>query len=64
MEVILIVRWQLSINYGIFNAKRLLIIKIYRAILKKTNQIYLVKVLKKYLIYIGLLKENPNKTFF
>ena len=59
-----IIKNERDINYGIYNAKRLLIIKIYRVILKKTNQIYIVKVLKKYLIYLGLLKENPNKTFF
>ena len=52
------------INYGIYNARRLLIIKIYRSILKKTNQIYIIKALKKCLIYLGFLKENPNKTFF
>ena len=59
-----IIKNEKDINYGIYNAKRLLIIKIYRVILKITNQIYIVKALKKYLRYLGLLKENPNKTFF
>ena len=59
-----IIKNERDINYNIYNPKRLFVIKIYRIILKKTNQFCLVKVLKKYLIYLGLLKENPNKTFF
>ena len=49
--------------YSIYNYRRLLIIKIYRAISKIFNQIYIVKVLKKCLRNLGFLKENPNKTF-
>ena len=59
-----IIKNEKDINYRIYNAKRLLIIKIYRAILKTINQIYIFKALKKCLKYIGLFKENPNKTFF
>ena len=55
---------QKDINSGIYNSRRLLIIKIYRAILKKINQIYIIKALKKFLRYLGLFQENANKTFF
>ena len=51
------------IKYGIYNKRRMLIIRIFRKILKITNQIYILKTLNKCLIYFGFLKENPNKTF-
>ena len=50
--------------YRIYNYRRLLIIKIYRAISKIFNQIYIVKALKRCFRNLGFLKENPNKTFF
>ena len=55
---------QRDIKYGIYNPQRLLIIKIYRKILREFNQFYIFKALNKFLSYLGLLKENPNKTFF
>jgi len=51
------------INNGVYNSRRLLIIKIYRVILKKINQINIIRLLKKCLSYLGLLKENPYKTY-
>ena len=59
-----IIKNKKDINYRIYNYRRLLIIKVYRAILKRTNQINILKALKKSISYIGLLKVNPNKTFF
>tara|TARA_B100001989_G_scaffold252892_1_gene236793 strand:- start:1975 stop:3036 length:1062 start_codon:yes stop_codon:yes gene_type:complete len=53
-----------DINYLIYNSKRLLIIKIFRAISNKLNYINIFKTFNKLLRDIGLLKENPNKTFF
>ena len=53
-----------DINYRAYNPKRLLIIKLYRKISKRFYQIYVIKELNKFLRYIGLLKENPSKTFF
>ncbi len=53
-----------EINYRAYNPKRLLIIKLYRKISKRFYQIYLIKELNKFLRYVGLLKENPSKTFF
>tara|TARA_B100000989_G_C19529522_1_gene468843 strand:- start:3558 stop:4643 length:1086 start_codon:yes stop_codon:yes gene_type:complete len=51
------------IDYRIYNQRRLLTIRIYRAIIKKIKDVYIYKILNKFLSSLGLLKENPNKTF-
>jgi len=53
-----------DVNYWTYNRKRLLIIRLYRKLSKAFYQIFIIKELNKFLRYIGLLKENPNKTFF
>ena len=50
-------------NYRIYNSRRLFIIKIYRKILNHFTSIIIFKFFHKYLRYLGLIKENPYKTF-
>ena len=50
-------------NYRIYNSRRLLIIKIYRKFSNIFIHINIIKSFNKYLRHLGLLKENPNKTF-
>ena len=58
-----LIKKEKDLNYRIYNSKRLLIIKIYRKFLNIFTHINIFKSFHKYLIYLGLLKVNANKTF-
>lgn len=53
-----------DIKYSNYNTQRILIIKIFRKLSNKIMSTKLFKILKKWMTYIGLFQENPNKTFF
>lgn len=57
------IKSDLPINYAIYNSRRLLITKIFRKILKKIYRTSFINFINKWLNYIGLVQENPNKTF-
>ena len=58
-----LIRNKRDINNKIYNAKRLLIIKLFRKIASIFYSISLFKLLDKFAKYIGLFTENQNKTF-
>ena len=58
-----LIKKEKDLNYRIYNSKRLLIIKIYRKFLNIFTHFNIFKSFHKYLIYLGLLKVNANKTF-